>query len=315
MSGAVRDLHLSYPDQFQTDVRSPCNEIYQFNPYITAIKDGEGELIEMEYPLIHSSGATGVHFSDGHRVFLQGKLGLPIKKRSMRPEIYLSQAEKNWISKVVIEHGYEGKFWLINAGAKSDYALKFYPYYQEVVNLLKNKIQFVQVGHKEHSHPPLDGVINFVGKTNIRELFRLSHQAEGAVCAVSLQMVIMQAFMKPCVVINGGREGMRWQAINDHRFLHTIGALPCCIEDGCWQSKPEDCYLYQTQCKVAWDMYGTTYGWLGDVNRKKEVDVKVEEMKRAGQLMKSTLCMEIIKPEDIASAVLMHYEGRRLSCG
>ena len=194
-------------------------------------------------------------------------------------EIFLDQNEVNWANQVLTEFGYDGKYWIINAGIKNDYTLKYYPYYQEVIDLLKDKIQFVQIGitgkHSGilHTHDPLKGVLDLRNKTNIRQLFRLSYFAEGALCGVSLQMVIMQAFKKPCVVINGGREGMRWQAINDHVFLHTNGQLKCCLEDGCWKSTLKDCV-----------------DKIGNIPR----------------------CMNIIKPEIVAQSIMNYYEGGRL---
>lgn len=275
MTGALRDLKLAYPNDYLIDARSPCPEIFYYNSRITPLNenDKDVEIIDMEYPLINHSGYTGLHFSDGHRLFLQDRLQRKIPKTSMRPEIFLSQDELLWTNRLRIEFDFEGKYWLINAGIKNDYPLKWYPYYQEVVDLLKDKITFVQVGHNAHHHPALNGVFDLRGKTTLRQLFSLSYYAEGAICAVSLQMVIMQTFKKPCVVINGGREGMRWQAINDHVFLHTNGRLECCLEDGCWKSKIDDC-----------------------VNKNGDVPK----------------CMELITPEIVANSILSYYDGGRL---
>jgi len=275
MTGTIRDLHLAYPGEYITDVRSPCPEIFINNPYITHLDDNdpEAEQIKMDYPMIHHSGYTGLHFSDGHRLFLQDTLRRKIPKTSMRPTIFLDQNELNWVNQVQMEYDYDGPFWLINAGIKGDYTLKQYAFYQEVVNLLKDKIKFVQVGHSAHNHKALNNVFDMRSKTNLRQLFRLSHQSQGALCAVSLQMVIMQALKKPCVIINGGREGMRWQAINDHVFIHTNGQLPCCLEDGCWRSRFEDC------------------------------DNKIDNVPK---------CMWMIKPETVAQAIENYFIGGRL---
>jgi ADP-heptose:LPS heptosyltransferase len=276
MSGAIRDLKLAYPDEYLIDVRSPCPEIYYYNPRLTPIadNDSEAEKIDMQYPLIHRGLQTGAHFSDGHRLYLQEHLSRAIPKTSMRPEIFLSQDELLWTNQVLLEHGYDGKYWLINAGVKTDYPLKWYPFYQKVVDKLRGKIKFVQIGHTAHNHPALEGVLDMRGKTNLRQLFRLSYFAEGAVCAVSLQMVIMQCFKKPCVVLNGGREGMRWQAINDHVFLHTIGKIDCCLEDGCWKSNIGQCI-------------------------HKHDDIPK--------------CMEMIEPERVVEGIESYYVGGRLN--
>ena len=295
MSIALRSLHKAYPGEYLSDVRSPCNEIFMNNPYVQklpipdpaaankAIEElkknethppimvGDTKYIISHYPLIHVSGMTGLSFSDGHRMFLAQQLCITIPRTGMKPDIFFSQTELS-LPRLV-----KGKYWIINAGIKNDYTLKWYGHYQEVVDLLKDKIQFVQVGQVAagHNHPPLKGVIDLRGKTTLRQLFLLSHYAEGAICAVSLQMVVQAALSKPCVVIAGAREGTRWQLNPDHRFLYMTGAMKCADYDGCWRSKKEEC-----------DFKG-----------------------RNGEPM----CMELIRPEDIVRAVELYYLGGRLS--
>jgi predicted O-methyltransferase YrrM len=87
-------------------------------------------------------------------------------------------------------------------------------------------------------------------------------------------MVIMAALSKPCVVLSGAREGVRWQLNPDHRFLYMNGAMKCATYDGCWKSKLEECVFKSP----------------------------------AGQPM----CMELIRPEDVARAVELYYLGGRL---
>ena len=42
---------------------------------------------------------------------------------------------------------------------------------------------------------------------------------------------------RPCVVIAGGREPPHWEAYSHHQFIHTVGALRCCDNGGCWKSR------------------------------------------------------------------------------
>src|SRR4030095_5783072 len=64
LTAAVRDLHRSYPGQFQTDVRTPCPAIWENNPYLTPLEEGapDVETIRCEYPLIHQSNQLPYHF-------------------------------------------------------------------------------------------------------------------------------------------------------------------------------------------------------------------------------------------------------------
>ncbi len=286
MTNTIRDLHLSYPGKFITDVRTPCPDIFENNPYITKLTYDETEynqintwfqshvgqtkmlgdinVIDMQYPLIHQSGARGAHFAEGHREFLEETLKIKIPQTKIRPELYLSETEKN------MSHLIKDKYWVINAGSKSDYTLKQYPYYQEVVNLLKDTITFVQIGVKSHLHKSLDNVIDMVGKTNNRELFKLINNAEGVISCVAFPMHIAAAFKKPCVVVAGAREGTRWELYPNHRFIYVNGCLPCADYDGCWRSRTEDC------------------------NYKKNG---------------IPLCMTLIKPEEVAREVERYYVG------
>lgn len=298
MTNAIRDLKASHPD-FEIDVRTPCQEIFENNPRITKLHYDENKfnhinnwfqsngddmdlkhrvavmdgitVIDMHYPSIHSSGTSGQHFSEGHRRFLEYLMGIKIHQTSIAPEIFLKQSEKDWVGPVMVKEGYDGKYWAINAGSKGDYTLKQYHRYQEVVDLLKNDIMFVQIGQLDHRHKALDGVIDMRGKTNIRELFRLLYRSDGCITCVSFPMHIMGAFNKPCVVVAGGREPIRWEFYGSQRYLAVNGAIPCAPLDGCWRSTHKDCVN------------------LLDGNIPK--------------------CHDMITPEEIARNVRMYYDG------
>ncbi len=297
MTVAIRCLHQAYPGRFTVDVRTPTQEIFENSPHITKIdiKDKKAEVQVIEelkkdeehlpivlegvtflishYPDIHQSGWSGLHFSDGHRRFLAKQLGLSIPRTGMRPDIFLSQTEKDWASPFTVESGNKEPYWVINAGSKGDYTLKQYPYYQEVVDLLKDKITLVQIGAKSHNHVPLKGdhIFDMVGKTpNMRQLFRLIFHAEGVITCISLAHHIAAAMQKSCVSVAGGREPVRWEMYPSNRYLAINGCCPAGIWDGCWRSKKENCpHLIEG----------------------------------------IPLCMKLIRPEDVARSVELFYLG------
>lgn len=41
LTAAVRDLHLAHPGKFQTDVRTSAEALWQHNPYLVPLKEGE----------------------------------------------------------------------------------------------------------------------------------------------------------------------------------------------------------------------------------------------------------------------------------
>lgn len=303
MTNAIRDLNLAYPNRFKIDVRTPCNDIFNNNLYITKLTYNEQDyqkllrgfhkltagdvqkgkhlgwiddilVIDMHYPLIHLSGTKGSHFSEGHTQFLSDVLELDIPQTDLRPQLFLNQTEQSWANPLMLKKGIKDKYWVLNAGSKGDFTLKQYPYYQEVVDELKDKIKLVQIGVKSHKHSVLEGTIDMVGETNTRELMRLIYHAEGVISCVSFPMHIAAAFNKPCVVVAGAREGTRWELYPNHQFIYVNGCLPCAKYDGCWKSKQEEC------------------------------NNKVEDIAR---------CMTLIKPNDVVRAVERYYDGEILT--
>jgi len=198
------------------------------------------EIFQIHYEDIHNSGASGRHFSNAFFIELEELLKVPIRQTSLLPDLHLSDEEKGWISQVEQNFNYKGNFWLLNGGHKDDFPLKQwgFDYWQELVDLLKNKVQFVQVGENSpgHEHQALDGCINLVGDTDLRELIRLTYHADGAISHVSLLHHLMAGWQKPCVTIAGGREPRRWEMYPHNRYMDTNGLLPCCNSDGCWKS-------------------------------------------------------------------------------
>ena len=249
LTAAVRDLHRSYPGQYQTDVRTPCPALWQNNPYITPLSedDPEAEAIDCHYPLIHSSNTLPYHFLHGFIAFLNERLGLDIRPTAFKGDIHISEEEKAWFSRVEEKAEENPPFWLVTAGGKHDYTAKWWDHdrYQKVVDHFQGRIEFVQVGEGGHYHPPLQGVVDLRGSTDLRMLIRLMHHAQGALSPVSLLMHLAAAvpvkpgmpLNRPCVVVAGGREPTQWEAYPHHQFIHTLGQLRCCDNGGCWKSR------------------------------------------------------------------------------
>ena len=298
LTAAVRDLHKCYPNQFLTDVRTTCAHLWENNPYITQLdeKSPDVEMIDCHYPLIHKSNLAPYHFIHAFIYFLNDRLNLKIKPTSSHGDIHLSKREKSWISQIQEITKEEIPFWIIVAGGKFDYTIKWWEHrrYQEVVDYFRGKIQFVQVGEKHHHHPALNGVIDLRGKTDIRQLVRLVYHSQGVLCGVTFLMHLAAAVEvkggrpknRPCVVIAGGREPPHWEAYSHHQFIHTVGSLLCCDHGGCWKSRTAP---------------------LGDGDKKDEpgnlcVDV-------VGLLPR---CMDMITSEEVTRRIELYFTGGAL---
>ena len=249
LTAAVRDLHRCYPKRFITDVRTPYPELWENNPYMTSLADDapDVKVINCHYPLINQSNQTPHHFIHAFIHFLNEKLNLSIKPTEFRGDIHLSDEEKQWASQIHELCREDIPFWIIVAGGKRDYTVKWWATerYQEVVDHFQGKIQFVQVGAREHDHRSLKGVIDLVGKTDLRQLVRLVYHAQGVLCPVTSLMHLAAAVevkgdspqSRSCVVVAGGREPAHWEAYPHHQFIHTNGSLKCCADGGCWKAR------------------------------------------------------------------------------
>ena len=249
LTAAVRDLHRSHPDKFQTCVQTSAGSLWDHNPLVTQMPaaDSEIEDIQCAYPLIHRSNRTPHHFIHGFIQDLGDKLGVKIEPTEFKGDIHLSEDERRWMSQVQEITRMTVPFWIIGAGGKFDFTAKWWPVerYQQVVDHFAGRILFVQVGEVHHHHPPLRGVLDLRGKTNLRQLIRLMHHAQGVLCPVTLHMHLAAAVPvrkgmpknRPCVVVAGGREPAQWEAYPHHQYLHRNGALPCCDQGGCWKSR------------------------------------------------------------------------------
>jgi len=251
LTAAVRDLHQTHPEQFVTDIRTPCAALWENNPHITPLKgkDEGVETIQCEYPLINQSNSRPYHMIHGFRLFLQEKLGVPIEPHAFKGDIHLSAEEKGWMSQVEEIEGIGARFWIIVSGGKGDFTAKWWDpaRAQQIVDHFQGRIRFVQCGEAGHHHPKLRNVVDFVGKTGLRQMIRLMYHADGVICPVTMFMHLAAAVEtkpgrpknRPCVVVAGGREPSHWEAYPHHQFLHTMGALSCCDHGGCWKSRVE----------------------------------------------------------------------------
>jgi ADP-heptose:LPS heptosyltransferase len=299
LTAAVRDLHACYPGQYLTGVSTTAQSLWDNNPYVSSLKQGDPEVtvIDCHYPLIHQSDTAPYHFVWGFSDYLNNLLHLKIKPTCHRGDVHLSSDERSSRSQIHEITGEDAPFWIVAAGGKYDFTIKWWDTkrYQEVIDYFEGRIQFVQVGEAGHYHPPLRGVIDLRGNTDTRQLLRLTYHSCGVLCGVTFLMHLAAAVpVRPgrppnraAVVVAGGREPTQWEAYPHHQFLHTIGCLDCCKTGACWKSRTVR---------------------IGDGSEHDEpenlcVDV-VAGLPR---------CMEMISAQDVIRRIEMYYEGHNYS--
>lgn len=238
LTAAVRSLHLQYPGRYLTDVRTSVDAIWEHNPDITPLEHAH-QTIDMHYPAVNVSSHRSVPFLAGYTEYLGDQLGIPLRLQVNRPQLYLSDEERGWMSQVAEQRGGEAvPYLLVNAGVKPDYTTKQWPveYYQEVINATRERIQWVQIGAADHDHLPLEGVLDLRGQTDHRQLIRLVYHSRGGLGPVTYLQHLCAAWDKPYVCVLGGREAVTWVQYPLQQTLHTMGQLSCC-RTPCWKSR------------------------------------------------------------------------------
>lgn len=297
LTAAVRDLHVAYPRQFLTDVRTSADSLWDHNPHITHIADSDksARILPMHYPLIHESNGRPYHFIHGYIQYLEKQLSLRIPVTQFHGSIHLDEVERSPLqemSGVLLPD----RYWILVAGGKYDFTAKWWnpQSAQKVVDYFTGRLTFVQCGEAGHWHPKLSGAVDLVGKTDLRQLVRLMHHAAGVVCPVTLAMHLAAAVEmpqgrppRPCVVIAGGREPPQWEAYPHHQFISTVGMLSCCRDGGCWRSR----------CQK-----------VGDGDSEDGLNLCEQPVQVAPDL-KIPRCLEMIRPEDVIRRIEMYLEG------
>ncbi len=263
MTALARDIKSAYPEH-RVFASTPFNELWRYNPHAkpargVAAAYPKVENIKVEYSAgIIAHRSETVHFlAWPHRDF-KAKTGLDVPLTLPKPDLYFGPDEDEPLVK--------GRYWVIVTGGKADFVTKVWSAkrHQQVADALRSVgISLVQVGGQSndksgkspaHHHPKIDGALDLIGKTTLRDLMRLIRDADGVICGVTCAMHMAAALDRPCVVIAGGREAWWWEAyVNEnkgfgpvasgkvrtpHRFLHTAGLLDCdrvFNKVGCWK--------------------------------------------------------------------------------
>ena len=296
MTALVRDLALTYPGKYHISVDTTFKDIWLNNPYIKPMPDKKGaKIVNLTYgEYIRKAGYEKIHFLSAFHKNLFTQTNIKVPLLYPHPDLHISKEEQTPIV--------SGRYWVVLGGGKNDFTTKHWVYdrYQQVVDVLREfKIPVVQLGGKGsrpgHFHPKLNNVVDLVGKTDLRQMFRIINNSEGVICTITSAMHIAAALGKPCVVTGAGREEWWWEAYSrdnpgledvrnllpvSHRYLHTIGKLDCCATKGCWKNKVQKSESDKSFCRYP---------------------VQAEK----GQMV--PICMDLITVEKVVAGVLSYY--------
>lgn len=144
----------------------------------------------------------------------------------LRPYFFLTEDERK---SAAWAQGHIGIQSSGRAGRSPMQNKQWYPErFQEVIDRLKDNFKFVQLGSS--GDPPLTGVVDLRGKTNIRETAAVLANACLFVGNVGFLMHLARAVECPSVILFGGREAP-WQSGYTCN-VNLYSEVPCAP---CWQ--------------------------------------------------------------------------------
>lgn len=256
ITACLRDLMKNYPGRYEVDYvghhgrLSDGNNFFENNPLITPFYEGPPHEVEKHchdcryIPMSYNYGIQRPnrrHFIEAFHEDLSHKLGHGIEFTEFKADLYLSLGERE------LWPGLPERYFIIDAGRKADFTAKYWSShrFQEVVNATCDRVTWVQIGGAGDYHPPLQNVINLIGKTNLRQLIQVFYRASLVLTPVSLPMHLAPAVPtpdgkpRPCIVLMGKREQRVWELYDNHIALGTNGLLRCGENDngGCWRNK------------------------------------------------------------------------------
>lgn len=249
LAACVRDIKIWKPE-YEIDVRTSCNELFDNNPNITKLQEDDPSVwkVRMDYDIIHQSNENmNQHFIHGFIFDFNQKTGNSIKLTQFKPDVHLTEEERE----TPVFKDQPKDFVVINSGGKTDYTTKWWwsESWTKVVKQCKD-IQFIQIGKQDkkdsgagramHKKLKSKNIIDKINQTSIREVARLVYQSQGTLSVVTTIMHLAAAFDKHAAVVAGGHEPWWWERYPGHDYFHTIGLLGCCRMGGCWKKDCEN---------------------------------------------------------------------------
>lgn len=244
-TAAIRDLKLAH-NYLDITILTSHPDVFLNNPYakittfISNMADDDTEcyIVDFRAPFWDYLQFGYPHFLGSFHKSIMYDTGLTYNPSSLIPDLHVTDQEVKLIRQ---KFKLKKPYWVINSGYRApsegiDGTMKWWGVrnYQDVVNQLKNQMNFVQVGTTKDVHTKLENVTSLIGKTTLRELICIIYDSNGTIGAISGHMHIAAAFNKPSVVIGGGFEDFMLTKYPKQRNIHSIGLLPCCRYSGCW---------------------------------------------------------------------------------
>lgn len=279
---SIASLMMTYPNRYRIGVKNCCPAIFENSPHITPISElNNPKIITQEYSLINECNSRPISFGAAYCHDLGQKLGVRLECLVNKPVLTLSDDEKGWIPRIQEIFGDRRPYVVCAASWKNDFPTKrwYSAYWNEVVDRLKDRLTFIQVGEKHHNHFEIPGAVNEIGNTDARQLIRLCYHSEMGIGPSTFIQWIFAALERPYIMIQS-REPMAWCSFPPTQIsLTCLGQLPCCQKGSCWKGKfdGDDGVCERPHKKVSVD---GTEEWVSECQLRISPDIVIRHIER-----------------------------------
>lgn len=199
MTAVIENLKIAFPDiEFGIDTRKCYMDVFENNPNISFFdrKDANYYVGCVYQPFSQRTASGGSCIKAFTRNAFSVLGANPVFKQTTA-KFYIDKAENKY-----------GEYCIINANCQKCSETKGYPYYQDVIDA-RPDIKFIQIGGAEERDITSDlrGVIDYRGKTTVKELIELVSHAKWVISPPSAVVHIASAFPNvKTIVLSGARE-------------------------------------------------------------------------------------------------------------
>lgn len=296
-------FHFKYPfirDRYiQVFDNNPYFHLYtnDFNPDILVDfnwSDKDNELEQKRF-----SDKTAKYIDNFYHEFSR-RSGLNVARTMSYVDMYLSDSEKAEVQAMISNK--KKPICLVNDGYHPIYTTTRnwgWPNFQRVINLLHDKIDFVQFGDRKAGffHGKLLNCVDALDKTNIRDLFKMVMASDFMLSNDSSPYHIASVNALYCkrtvVTVLGGKSCYEW--------LNCYSPENVSYELLYNNDKFANCYESGKYCCDIGNVYATSAGFTSVCDTRL---CKCPTVNCVGQLMAS--CFACISPEEVAARIEKH---------
>ena len=233
LTSVIRQMKKAHPGISVNVLSVKYSELFSFDPRLTNIRKAEPGA---EMYLAHFHNLWDIIKSDTEHYarLLHNELmrltGLTWDTSNIIPEFHLPKGALNPV-RTVLNH--QGPYWILSGNHSTEE--KFWPYYPDLIRLLRGKVQFVQIG--TGTDKAFEGALSLLGKTTIHEILTCFRDAAGVIGGPGFSGHIAAGFKKPCIVIAGAIEHPAFIGYDNQIVIDSINKVQCNCIDSSFQKK------------------------------------------------------------------------------